>query len=488
MRSFLNTCNKLRVFFKFSTASSAWVSVLFSALCLAVPSSRAHSVTNVVTYDDWVTYHSFVTSRCAAVFSEADNIDLLITQIRGDISEANGYVLEASRLALSASNGLDGQDREDLIEAVDNLDAVISVWSEVNTFLDTQRVSVQNIRQQASAVSSALPNFSRLDFETGGCECPDYTELLESLLDEAVVVRNALTDLQTGDSLYWYFKDQGDALYEFWFTTSRFLLRPPGINDSSYDSYPFANVVAQSFGPVLSNAWDSVAPQTLQRRITRYSQYIDNDSPIDLEPTPQEIATDSVMTAIVGLLYRIQHKLYSTNVADVVSDYRQERDEKEEEAEDAESSLEDELQIARDQVPDYTYSANFEFFSVFSSLADAIAELRRAIRDSGESSYLMVFASEGFSVNLGRNQVVRRDGVIGIPSTRNSGTSGLWSGLSSFSSCIWYLLGALLGLYLTYWCVRIFVTAVSLAFSAVSGNLGSSSILAARLGSVFTGD
>lgn len=221
-------------------------SLLAGFLCVPYLALADNATTNVVLYDDWVDYHDRIVEECNTIIGEAALLSSQLTIINDGLSASQRKISDAA----SAAAQFQFSDYDEYVVVRDALDdARDQVAAQQSTLSDLQ-AELNDIRSAAYRIQIDMPVFTPADFEGGGCDCPDYTAYIDELEDLLSSINVALTDL-SDQTLYWYFKDQGDGWYQFWHDAARRLGNI--VSEGNYDSYAFSGTVGNFFGTVLSN-------------------------------------------------------------------------------------------------------------------------------------------------------------------------------------------------------------------------------------------
>lgn len=356
----------------------------------------------------------------------------------------------------------------------------------IGTYMDIAP-QMRSIGAQIGRVADALSDPDLPCYSAGGCECPDYTSLLSQIRSYLSTIQQRISTLL----IDW--EEFTSAHYAFYTSFGQhFQLSVIGDGSWSYEG-DLGRTLGQYTGYLVSNVWASASPATFQFRTLRYSQYIDNDAPIDLEPEPSEVAADVPLVAIIGLLYRIQHKLYQTNVADVVSgwhdEYEGQVEEKEEEADAASEEISlDDVPEAPDDVFPFT-----DLFHIFEILNTALDEFLRNLPNV-TIGRLIVVDQGGFYVNLGDTV----DSLVGTSQTlhfspvdrddESSLSSRFILILAGLFSVIWYAFGGLVAFLLCQWLFKLLASFVALSFSVIAGDFSGAVKMLEKVGSHYAGD
>lgn len=227
-------------------------SLLAGFLCAPCLASADNATTNVVYYDDWIDYHDRIVEECNTIIGTADLLSQQLTIINSGLSASQRKISDAA----SAAAQFQFSDYDEYVVVRDALDdARDQVAAQQSTVSDLQS-ELADIRSSAYRIQIDMPVLTPADFEGGGCNCPDYTPYIDELEALLSSVNDALTDLSSGQSLYWYFKDQGDGWFQFWHDAARQLGNT--VSESVYDTYAFSGTVGLSFGHMLSNEVDRV--------------------------------------------------------------------------------------------------------------------------------------------------------------------------------------------------------------------------------------
>ena len=452
------------------------------------------SVTNRY-FQDYEQCTNFVHDQLVEVESTQDEIDDLYTQIgayRESVSQVKSSIGIARAYLQSYHDYGSENDYQETMDWLDQCyDDLETVWLEyTNSYTEVQSLETKLGVVRSSLSSYNLPtyqivveNVTNIVQGSGGvgCNCPDYTSILNSIHSDLLSIRTYL--LQVRD----FVSDLDINVTDFVNLIWSFFERLSVLTGQGYDDDPWnqGTRAAEVPGMLLSNAWASASPQTLQSRIMRYTSYADEE----LEPTPTAVAGDVPIVAIVGLLYRMQHFMSMTNAINVYSSAQDDKErEAKEDAEEAEASMTDNMQD-EDVSMDIETPPDEGLIALWTALSSLIDDIGSRISVDGQHNDFIVLDSDGVTVDLRgtsragpSSAAVSRNGRIAIPHVHAGQINTFEAVVNALFTLLWYCLAGLALYYIACKAVRLIITGTSLAFSIAGGDLTGAVQLAERFG------
>lgn len=255
-----------------------------------------------------------------------------------------------------------------------------------------------------------------------------------------------------------------------------------------YVDYPESNwQFVDSVHAIASNVYEVAGPDRLGTRGRIYQLWAQSTNIVDMVPgmpTGDEVAEVPYYDAIIGLLYRIQFLLSVPMATRADTNGIVIYEEIPPPARDAYNQL-----MSSEFISPST--TNFPFLRIWASIRDSLNSWHDNIADIQIADHWLVLDDTGFTMQFqgstGDPLITGSQAPIYIPQSFSESQSSFWYGVKTFMGLIWYCLGALLALALTYFVFRFVWGAVSFSISVIGGDFNSAVQLFHKLGITLTG-